>query len=119
MYCTQCGTENSRGATTCSRCAAALYEPGSTPTPPLQTTSIPSYLIPSILVTLCCCQIPGIVAIVYAAQVNGLIRAGEFAGARRASRLAWIWVWVAFGIGVLVGIGFVLVEIAALSVSEP
>jgi hypothetical protein len=104
MYCTQCGAENSAGSTSCSRCHAVLYVPGSAQAPQSQDKAIPNHLLPSILVTLCCCQVPGIVAIVYAAQVNALIRAGDFAGARRCSRLAATWMWVAFGLGLLVGV---------------
>jgi hypothetical protein len=59
---------------------------------------VPNYLVQSILVTVCCCLIPGIVAIVYAAQVNGYLRAGDLEGAKRCSRLAYIWSWVGFGL---------------------
>jgi hypothetical protein len=65
---------------------------------------IPNYLVQSILVTLCCCVPAGIVAIVYAAQVNSKVAAGDVAGAQESSRLAKIWSWVGFGLGVLVGI---------------
>ena len=61
----------------------------------------PNYLVPSILVTLCCCLIGGIVAIVYAAQVNSKWSAGDYAGARAASANAKMWCWLSFGIGIL------------------
>src|SRR5262249_40218583 len=38
----------------------------------------PNYLVPSILVTLCCCLIGGIIAIVHAAQVNSKWAAGDY-----------------------------------------
>jgi hypothetical protein len=118
MYCTQCGAENAEASTICSRCQAALYVPGSAEAPKLQEGAIRNYLVPSILVTVCCCQIPGIVAIVYAAQVNALIRAGDFAGARRCSRLASIWMWVALGIG-LVGVAlYALVLFVGMAVDR-
>jgi hypothetical protein len=63
---------------------------------------IPNYLVQSILVTLCCCLPAGIVAIVYAAQVNSKVAAGDIAGAMESSRLAKIWSWVGFGLGILV-----------------
>lgn len=99
MYCTQCGTANDDQASICSKCKATLFRPGSSPTGPAQV--IPNYLVQSILVTVCCCLIPGIVAIVYAAQVNGALAGGNFEYARRCSRLAYIWSWVGFGFGLL------------------
>ena len=65
---------------------------------------IPNYLVQSILVTICCCVPFGIVAIVFAAQVNGRIAMGDIATARRYSRLAYIWSWVAFGVGAAGGL---------------
>lgn len=61
----------------------------------------PNYLVQSILVTLCCCLIGGIVAIVNAAQVNSKWAAGDYAGARKASDAAKLWCWLSFGIGIV------------------
>jgi hypothetical protein len=61
---------------------------------------IPNYLVQAILVTLCCCLPFGIVAIIYAAQVNGKIDSGDIPGAIAASNNAKLWCWVSFGIGV-------------------
>jgi len=68
-------------------------------TPPLSTTpafgaarpDVPSYLVWSILTTLCCCLPTGIVAIVYSAQVSNKLDKGDVAGAQRASTLARNW----------------------------
>ncbi|NLT00716.1 MAG: CD225/dispanin family protein [Bacteroidales bacterium] len=57
-----------------------------------------NYLVGAILVTIFCCQILGIVSIIYAAQVNSKWQAGDFDGARRASRNALTWIWVSIGI---------------------
>ncbi len=46
---------------------------------------IPNHLVWAILATLFCCLPGGIVSIVYAAQVNGKIAAGDIAGARDSS----------------------------------
>src|SRR5262245_2690227 len=46
---------------------------------------IPNYLVQSILVTLFCCLPLGIVSIVFAAQVNSKVAAGDYAGAQKAS----------------------------------
>jgi hypothetical protein len=67
-------------------------------TPP---ASVPNYLVQAILCTLCCCLPFGIVAIVYAAQVNGKLQAGDYAGALEASGKAKLWCWIAFGVGLV------------------
>jgi hypothetical protein len=63
--------------------------------------TIPNYLVQAILVTLCCCLPFGIVAIVYAAQVNSKLEAGDIAGAQESSRNAKMWCWIGFGCGLL------------------
>jgi ABC-type arginine/histidine transport system permease subunit len=63
--------------------------------------TIPNYLVQSILVTLCCCLPFGIVAIIFAAQVNSKLAAGDVAGAREASGNAKRWCWIAFGVGIV------------------
>jgi Interferon-induced transmembrane protein len=68
-----------------------------------------------VLVTLCCCLPFGIVAIIYAAQVNGKLAAGDIAGAREASKNARTWCWVALGCGVVaVAIYFMTAGLGAL-----
>ena len=41
----------------------------------------------------------GIPGIVYAAQVNGKLQAGDVAGAQSASQNAKMWCWISFGLG--------------------
>lgn len=76
--------------------------------PPLPTRSIPNHLawaIISMIVSFCMCcfvgGIPGIVAIVYAAQVNSKLAQGDEAGALRASESAKTWCIVATALAVL------------------
>lgn len=86
--------------------------------PPEQPASygpVPNYLVWAILITiaslcLCCIvgTIPGIVAIVFATQVNGKLSAGDRAGAERASRNAKLWCWITTGLcifGLLLTVG--------------
>jgi hypothetical protein len=61
-----------------------------------------NYLVWSILVTLFCCLIPGIVAIVFSAQVNGLWAQGRYADAQRMSARAKTWVLVSAVLGLIV-----------------
>jgi predicted RNA-binding Zn-ribbon protein involved in translation (DUF1610 family) len=62
---------------------------------------VPNYLVQAILVTLFCCLPGGIVAIVYAAQVNGKVQQGDIQGAMNASNNAKTWCWVSFGVGLV------------------
>jgi len=57
-------------------------------------TEVPNYLVQAILVTIFCCVPFGIVSIVYAAQVNGKVAAGDYAGAIATSNKAKTWAWV-------------------------
>ena len=61
--------------------------------------TVPSYLVQAILVTLFCCLPFGIVAIVYAAQVNASVQAGNIRAAQSASDSAKMWCWLSFGLG--------------------
>ncbi|HEY0370562.1 MAG TPA: TIR domain-containing protein [Thermoanaerobaculia bacterium] len=73
---------------------------------PAQT--IPNYLVFAIVVTVLCCLPLGVVAIVYASQVNTKLASGDYAGAKRASDSAKLWSWISFGLGIVV-IGFFFV----------
>ncbi len=73
----------------------------------------PNYLAQSIIVTLCCCTIGGIVAIVYAAQVNSKWSAGDLAGARAASDNAKMWCWLSFGIGLVINVIVFIIQFMA------
>lgn len=108
MNCPQCGTENTSNASFCIECNhefQPVQEPGAAaPPPPNQMAaqpmeSVPNYLVQSILVTIFCCLPLGIVAIVFAAQVNGKLAAGDFYGAQEASNKAKMWCWWSFGLG--------------------
>ena len=61
----------------------------------------PSYLILSVVMTICCCVVPGIVAIIFSSQVSSKYYSGDIEGAKRASRTAEIWIIVSFVLGVL------------------
>lgn len=54
-------------------------------------TVVPSNLVWAILSTLFCCLPLGIVSIVFAAQVNGKLAAGDVQGAQEASDKAKKW----------------------------
>lgn len=73
---------------------------------------IPNHLVWAILATLFCCLPGGIVSIVYAAQVNGKIAAGDLAGARDSSDKAKKWaMWSAIA-GVIVAVLYAVLVMA-------
>lgn len=74
--------------------------------------SVPNYLIWSILATVLCCIPAGIVAIVYAAQVDGKLRSGDYEGAVQSSNNAKTWTMVAAGLGLVVYIIYFIALIA-------
>lgn len=69
--------------------------------PEAQEPMPPSYLIWSVLATVLCCFIPGIVAIVFSSQVSSRYFSGDVEGAKRASNRAQIWIIVSFVLGLL------------------
>lgn len=76
-----------------------------------QQTPPPNYLVFAILTTIFCCQILGIVSIVFAAQVNSRWNAGDVQGALDASKNAKLWAWIAFGSGFIIAIGFTILAV--------
>jgi hypothetical protein len=126
VYCPNCGAHNDDNATYCTNCGHEL-QPIETPhadmpppqqaqtqasyPPPPYQAPVPNYLVPAILTTLFCCLPFGIVSIVYAAQVNGKLQAGDRAGALESSRKARMWAWISFGTGLVLIVGSVLVSV--------
>ena len=104
MFCRNCGEPIADQAVMCPKCGTAVAGKSG---PAANATSISNHLVGSILVTIFCCLPFGIPAIVYAAQVNSLIAAGDLDGARAASKNANTFMWVSFGIGLVVVLAYV------------
>ena len=83
----------------------------------LPQEKIPNYLVQSILVTLCCCLPFGVVAIIYAAQVNTKQQAGDIAGATLASQNAKKWCWIGLAVGIVTNLIVVGLQFAGLAAS--
>jgi len=60
----------------------------------------------------------GIPAIVYAAQVNGKLQAGDYAGALDSSSKAKMWCWIAFGLGLASNLIVGAIQIFGLIAAE-
>ncbi len=129
MFCSNCGARNEENAAYCANCGNELRRietPRVDVPPPPQprvqfsygpqsSQYVPNYLVPAILTTLFCCLPFGIVSIVYAAQVNGKVAAGDHPGALQSSRSARMWAWISFGTGLVLIVGyFVLVLLGGL-----
>ena len=103
VFCSRCGAEYIDGSSYCSQCGSDLrpgQQPGSgSPTSTPVPSHVPNYLAQAILVTIFCCIPFGIVAIAYAAQVNGKLETGDYAGALRTSNSAKTWCWVSLWVG--------------------
>lgn len=61
----------------------------------------PTFLIFSIIMLLCCCQVFGIVAVVYSSQVRSLYLSRQYEKAERYSRNALIWCVISLFAGLL------------------
>lgn len=69
--------------------------------PPLPSNQLVLAILSTILGLLCCCglNLPfGIVAIVFASQVNGKYSADDFQGALSAAKQAKIWGWISMSL---------------------
>lgn len=72
--------------------------PQAEPAPKMPST----YLVPAIIVTICCCAfITGTIAILYASKVSPAYYQGDYAKAERMSSQALIWVIISFVIGLI------------------
>lgn len=91
----------------------------SAPTGPPASEPPSSNLVFGILTTIFCCLVPGIVSIVFAAQVNSKWAVGDQAGAQEASRKARLWAIIALVLGILVnGAAIALLAAGVLALPE-
>ena len=94
MHCTKCGSAVNGGAAFCPACGTPVPASGN-PVAANQAApagvAVPNYMVWSILSTLFCCLIGGIVAIVYSSKVNTKLAQGDIEGAKAASKAAKGW----------------------------
>ena len=118
-YCTQCGQPIPEESKFCTNCGSPVPTPPPSevkpdlqysqqqykqpsPTPSRPTTPKPkSNLVLAILSTIFCCLPLGIPAIVFAAKVDNLWNAGQYAEAEDASRKARNWMLASIITGVV------------------
>jgi hypothetical protein len=122
MFCSQCGANNADTAAVCMQCGRSLQAgPPAVAFQPVQPAvvlppgvAVQNYLVFAILATVLCCLPAGIPAIVYAAQVNGKLQAGDMAGAQLASKNAKMWCLISAGLGLGVGLIYGLLVMVGL-----
>lgn len=87
--------------------------------PPVSGTpeKVPNYLVPAIISAICCFPL-GIIGVIFAAQVNGKVAAGDIPGALDASKKAKLFSYIFLGLGILVWGGYLIfwVVIGGLSI---
>jgi interferon-induced transmembrane protein len=69
--------------------------------------SVSNYLVPAIISLFCCLPL-GVVAVIFAAQVNGKVAAGDVAGAQDSAKKAKMFSFIAIGLGLLGIVCYVL-----------
>ena len=69
--------------------------------------SVPNYLVPAIISLFCCLPL-GIVGVIFAAQVNGKVAAGDTTGALESAKKAKLFSFIAIGLGLLGIVCYVL-----------
>lgn len=118
MFCRRCGAPHDESAAACGRCGLSVARAADPGRLSADDAKPSNYLAPAILSTLCCCLPFGIVAIVFASQVDSKWQAGDTAGARDASSKARLWFWIAFGIGLVINLLVILVNFLAAIASR-
>jgi hypothetical protein len=84
-----------------------MSQPWNPPPPVDAPANVPNYLVPAIISLFCCFPL-GIVAVIFAAQVNGKVATGDIAGAMDSSKKAKMFSFIALGLGVLCIIIYVI-----------
>lgn len=113
-FCAYCGASQTGAADAYARPTAANYAPNTHP-------EIKTHLVGSILVTLFCCMPLGVIAIINASRVSGLIAANRLNEAYETSQKAATWMWWGFGLGIvaqLIGIAIHIVIGIAEAMAE-
>lgn len=106
MFCSECGAEINDNAVICPKCGVPV---AGKKLAAASNVAVPNHMVGAILTTVFCCLIGGIIAIVYASQVNTKLAQGDIAGAQAASKAANGWIIANVILGVVVGLFYIIV----------
>lgn len=101
MFCAECGAQINDNAAVCTKCGVPVAGSKLAPNGNVQ---VPNHMVGAVLTTLFCCLIGGIIAIIYASQVNTKLAQGDIAGAQAASKTANTWIIINVCCGLLGGV---------------
>ncbi|GEM_PF-964335 len=83
---------------------------------PMPGGAVNNYLVWSIVTTLLCCLPAGVVAIIYASQVDGKLRMGDYYGALDASKKAKTWCIVSAALSLgFIAVYFFIIILGAIA----
>ena len=85
------------------------------PPPTGAPANVPNYLVPAIISLFCCWPL-AIVAIIFAAQVNGKVQSGDIAGAVDASKKAKLFSFISIGIGLAIGLIYLVLTLLGIGI---
>jgi len=77
--------------------------------------AVPNYLVLAIISLFCCLPL-GIVAVIFAARVNGLVQAGDTAGALESSRKAKLFSYISIGLGLVWIIVWIILTVLGVGI---
>ena len=109
MFCVECGAAINDNAVVCPKCGVAV---AGRKVAIASNTQVPNHMVGAILSTVFCCLIGGIIAIVYASQVNTKLAQGDIAGAQAASKAANGWIIANVIVGLLGGLFYFILAVA-------
>ena len=105
MFCQKCGKELFDEAVACPACGEPTRRGA-------VTKDVPNHMVGAVLTAIFCCQIGGIIAIIYASKVNTKLAQGDVEGAIASSKTASNWIIANIIIGLLFGILHILFFVA-------
>ena len=114
MTCGKCGAAIADDVNVCPQCGTSVARPTVVEG---KAAAIPNHLVGAIISTLCCCLPFGIPAIIFAAQVNSKVAAGDYEGAGRSSKNALTWMLVSIGVGVFVQFIVLLINLISVLIA--
>ena len=89
MFCSKCGAAVNSGSAVCPQCGEPT---GVVSGAQGARVEVPNHMVMAILTTLFCCLPGGVIAIIYASQVNNKLATGDIAGAQASAKTAKTWI---------------------------